>query len=242
MSNPAIENYGWTAVPRQVSTLLSQSAASGPAKPIALSSIPLPDSTLATEVQEYAKRELPVETYNHSMRVFYYGKAILSHAFPSWESSTFSETYFLACLLHDIGTTDKFIAATLMSFEFYGGIVVLDLLKSLGAPIEQAENVAEAVIRHQDLGDTGTITKIGALIQLATIFDNMGGQKDLIAKESIESVVVAYPRKKWSSCFAKTIRKEIGLKPWAHTTHLGEDDFPEGVLGNELMAPYDDLE
>ena len=242
MSNPAIEKYGWTAVPRKVSTLLSQSTVSGSAKPISVSSIPLPDSALATQVQEYAKRELSVETYNHSMRVFYYGKMILLHTFPSWESPSFSETYFLTCLLHDIGTTDKFIAATLMSFEFYGGLLVLDLLKSLEAPIEQAENVAEAVIRHQDLGDTGTITRIGALIQLATIFDNMGGQKELVAKESIESAVAAYPRKKWSSCFAKTIRKENGLKPWAHTTHLGEDDFPEGVLGNELMAPYDDLE
>lgn len=52
----------------------------------------------------------------------------------------------------------------------------------------------------------------------------------------------AYPRKSWSSCFAATIRRENGLKPWAHTTHLGEEDFPEGVEGNALMAPYDHLE
>lgn len=148
----------------------------------------------------------------------------------------------MTCLLHDIGTTDKNIHATLMSFEFYGGLIVLDLLKSLSAPIEQAENVAEAVIRHQDLGDTGTITRIGALIQLATIFDNMGGNADLVAKETIEDVVKTYPRKKWSACFAATIRRENGLKPWAHTTHLGEEDFPEGVKGNKLMAPWDDTE
>jgi cyanamide hydratase len=99
--------------------------------------------------------------------------------------------------------------------------------------------VAEAVIRHQDLGDEGTITRIGALIQLATIFDNMGGQPQLVAKETIEYVVKAYPRMKWSSCFAATIRRENGLKPWAHTTALGESAFPEGVESNELMAPYD---
>lgn len=49
----------------------------------------------------------------------------------------------------------------------------------------------------------------------------------------------AYPRKGWSGCFSKTIREENGLKPWAHTTHLGEEDFPEGVKGNKLMEPYD---
>lgn len=126
-----------------------------------------------------------------------------------------------------------------MSFEFYGGLLVLDLLQSHSAPIAQAESVAEAVIRHQDLGETGTLTKIGALTQLATIFDNMGGNKDLVHKDTIANVVEAFPRMKWSSCFAKTIRKENGLKPWAHTTHLGERDFPEGVEQNELMKPYD---
>lgn len=60
-----------------------------------------------------------------------------------------------------------------------------------------------------------------------------------MSKATIESVVEAYPRKGWSSCFAKTIRKEIGLKPWAHSTHLGEKEFPEGVEGNKLMEPYD---
>ena len=59
----------------------------------------------------------------------------------------------------------------MMSFEYYGGILALDLLsKELNAPIEQAESVAEAVFRHQDIGKTGTITTIGQLLQLATIF------------------------------------------------------------------------
>jgi len=126
-----------------------------------------------------------------------------------------------------------------MSFEFYGGLLVLDLLKSHSAPIEQAESVTETVIRHQDLGDTGTLSRTTALIQLATIFDNMGGNPQLVDKATIESVVEGYPRMKWSGCFARTIRKENGLKPWAHTTHLGEEEFPTGVAGNKLMEPYD---
>jgi cyanamide hydratase len=241
MSNPAIEKYGWTAVPRQISLLLEQSQASGDAPAVSVSSISLPSTALSKAVQEYAQRELPVETYNHSMRVFHYGSAILQHAFPSWITPSFIETYFLSSMLHDIGTTDKNIHATLMSFEFYGGQISLDLLRSLGAPKEQAENVAETIIRHQDLGDVGTITRIEAILQLATIFDNMGGQPQLVSTKTIESVTGAYPRKKWSSCFGATIRRENTLKPWAHTTALGERAFPEGVEGNKLMAPYDDL-
>jgi hypothetical protein len=75
MSNSAAaaEKYGWTAVPRKVELLLQQSEASGPAKPISISSIQVPDSVLVKAVHEYAKKELAIETFNHSMRVFYYG-------------------------------------------------------------------------------------------------------------------------------------------------------------------------
>lgn len=69
--------------------------------------------------------------------------------------------------------------------------------------------------------------------------DNMGAHAELVHQATIEDVVRHFPRMKWSSCFAATIRKENGLKPWAHTTALGEEAFPGGVENNELMAPYD---
>lgn len=58
-----------------------------------------------------------------------------------------------------------------MSFEFYGGFLARDLLcKQHHAPIDQAECVAECIIRHQDIADTAKITTLGLLIQLAAIF------------------------------------------------------------------------
>ncbi len=62
------------------------------------------------------------------------------------------------------------MGATLLSFEFYGGLIAHDLLAREGAPQPQAESVAEAVMRHQDLGETGALTALAALLQLATIF------------------------------------------------------------------------
>ena len=94
-----------------------------------------------------------------------------AHLLPTHPLPASNETYLLTCLLHDIGTTDKNISATLMSFEFYGGYLALDLLKKeLHAPVEQAESVTEAIIRHQDLGKSGKISSVGLLIQLATVF------------------------------------------------------------------------
>ncbi|KAI8414201.1 hypothetical protein FOFC_03811 [Fusarium oxysporum] len=80
-------------------------------------------------------------------------------------------TLALACLLHDIGTTEENITSTRLSFEFQGGIQALDLLNSYGSTKDQAEAVCETIIRHQDFGTEGNITFLDQLIQLATIYD-----------------------------------------------------------------------
>ena len=73
-------------------------------------------------------------------------------------------------MLHDIGTTKTNLNATRMSFEFHGGLLALNLLQEHGASKSQAESVCEAIIRHQDLGESGMIHSVGQLIQLATVF------------------------------------------------------------------------
>ena len=55
-----------------------------------------------------------------------------------------------------------------MSFDFQGGFIALAKLQELGAAKIQAESVAEAIIRHQDPGETGTISAMGQLIQVTT--------------------------------------------------------------------------
>jgi len=94
------------------------------------------------------------------------GMAIARQQFPDWQFST--ETWLLTCLFHDIGTLDKYTQGTLMSFEFYGAYLALDVLKEHKCPDGQAQSVAEAIIRHQDPVETGTIHTIGLLIQIAT--------------------------------------------------------------------------
>lgn len=174
------------------------------------------------------------------------GLGIARQGFPDWLSSSFAETYFLASLLHDIGTTTTNMNSTLLSFEFQGGITALSLLQSFGAPEAQAEAVCETIIRHQDLGTTGTVTRLTALILLATLLDNAGmnhetpiiGGGGLVSKETIEVVVQRYPRKGWTGCFASTIGKEKELKPWCHSTHI--EGFEDKVKGNKLMAEWDE--
>ena len=73
MADP-VKAYGWTAMPRKVETLLSTRTDVKPPAPVSVKDVSLPDSPLAKAVHEYAKKELAPETFNHSMRVYYYGK------------------------------------------------------------------------------------------------------------------------------------------------------------------------
>ena len=130
-----------------------------------------------------------------------------------------------------------------MSFEFYGALKAMELLRGLGARADQAEAVGEAIIRHQDLGIEGRITLLGQAVQLATIYDNVGeyptiqGFGNLLHHDTRADVNAAFPREGWLRCFADVIRKEEGLKPWCHSTHIpGFDDMVEANL---LMRPYE---
>jgi hypothetical protein len=73
-------------------------------------------------------------------------------------------------MLHDIGAAPQNIKNTLLSFEFAGASLSLNLTQEYGAPKEQAELVYESIIRHQDLGDSGAVPGVEAMILLATIF------------------------------------------------------------------------
>ena len=169
---------------------------------------------------------------------------MLQQQFPSYAATLSPSTLALTCLLHDIGSTQDHLRATQLSFEFFGGILALNLLQDLSvqdavASQFQAEAACEAIIRHQDLGPEGKLTFLGQLIQLATIHDNVGGHPELVHVDTRVDVNRAFPRNGWSGCFTNTIREELSLKPWAHTTHPGEEKFASSVLRKTLMEEYD---
>lgn len=181
MPKSQTSEFGWTAVLRNRSNLPPEgNARSEPA------SVPFeviwPQGEVVQKAQEYVKQQLPKETYNHSLRVYCYGYVIVTQHFPDWIASVkadlekqFFETWALTCLFHDIGTTAENRNDTHMSFEFQGGFMALQRLQDFGAPRAQAESVCEAIIRHQDPGETGMISRMGQLVQLATEF----GEKQL---------------------------------------------------------------
>ncbi|KAK9610113.1 hypothetical protein V6Z98_010181 [Aspergillus fumigatus] len=158
MCQNEVEVNGWTSMPANAGAIFDGGPFINVPEALSIEEIKFPvDDPIVEKTMRYAKAALPTETFNHSMRVYYYGMAITKQQFPKQASALSPSTWALTCLLHDIGTP------TTTSLQ-----LACPLISTV------AEAVAEAIIRHQDLGVHGTITYIGQLIQLATIYDNVG--------------------------------------------------------------------
>jgi cyanamide hydratase len=70
-----IKEYGRSAVPCDPKLWGGDKKFHQAPVPQLCADIPLPNTPLVNAVMKYAKKESPVHTFNHSMRVFYYGKS-----------------------------------------------------------------------------------------------------------------------------------------------------------------------
>ncbi|KAG5653544.1 hypothetical protein H0H81_012353 [Sphagnurus paluster] len=154
MLDPNIVFYGFTPVPRDPDILFEGHPTASGDHPkqdeFNVSDFPLPDSPVVQE------KELNEQTFNHSHRVYIYGVALVTTHFPEWNYDL--ETYYLACLLHDIGTAERYLATTKLSFEFKGAIVARDLILKVGGVEDQADSVCDAIVRHQDIFVKGYVS------------------------------------------------------------------------------------
>jgi cyanamide hydratase len=211
-----------------------------PEKPtlVLCSDIPLPDTPLTKAVTDFVKQKLPEPTFNHSMRVYYFGQIITKNHLPNMRYT--AETWYILTLLHDLGSAPDLADKSVLSFEYHGGIKARELLLSLNAPPSLADSVCEAIIRHQDVGTKGTLSAMGAIIQFATLFDNIGKFEGLVHTGSVDDVIATWPRLGWSGCFNAFIEEEGERGPWRHTSVLGFEGFQRKNKENPVMRRFGD--
>lgn len=69
-----VEANGWTAVPIDAMQLFNGKTYRHVPEALLVADMKFPsDDPLVAKVQAYAKEKLPEQTFNHSMRVFYFG-------------------------------------------------------------------------------------------------------------------------------------------------------------------------
>jgi cyanamide hydratase len=261
--------YGLTAVPAQFpspqSLTLKNSLTNGATTLRELTAqevATMPDTPLARRIDKYARAKLPPQVYRHSRRVFAWGNAVVRGSV--WgEQSVFegekgnigdeklSETWFVTAMLHDIGTPEETLKSTRLSYEFWAGFHAVQILQDASltgdadqtdavADREQAESVAEAVLRHQDVQDKGKVSLLTRLIHIGTLLDNIGRGKEFINHQTIDNVVKEWTRTEtdgegrvesvWTDCFRGTVELEKKHKPYAMVSRI--EGFEDVIAKN----------
>ncbi|GAA5874757.1 hypothetical protein JCM1840_000425 [Sporobolomyces johnsonii] len=202
----------------------------------------IPTTPLAKKAYEHVKDQLGCQIHNHSHRAFLHAAAIQKGQFPDWDWD--AESLYIATLFHDLGATEANLRSTKMSFELHGAVLAREFL--LSTPEGQAQTDL-AVNRHTNFVDS-MISANGQLIQFGTLFDNVGEHPSWIHPATVEAIAAQYPRKGWTSCFHDTMKREIELKPWSHTTiydftadEQGKTDW-DRILGNAVAKPIEEKE
>jgi cyanamide hydratase len=73
ISNDTIALHGWTAVPRDANAILKGKPYIHKPEALLVKDMEFPsEDPLVARIQQYAKEKLPPQTYNHSMRVYYF--------------------------------------------------------------------------------------------------------------------------------------------------------------------------
>jgi len=73
MSSPdSVALHGWTAVPRDAKAILAGKPYINKPASLLVKDIPFPTDPLVAKVREYAQNKLSPQTFNHSMRVYYF--------------------------------------------------------------------------------------------------------------------------------------------------------------------------
>lgn len=75
-----IAKHGWTAVPVDANAILKGRSYVHKPQPRLVSDMLFPsDDPVVAKVQDYAKKHLVLQTYHHSMRVYYWGTYLCTY-------------------------------------------------------------------------------------------------------------------------------------------------------------------
>lgn len=222
-------------VERDIQHFLEQSQVRPP-KPFDIASIHVPSTALTERTVSYANEMLHPAIFNHSNRVYYLGAAMVQDYLPQWKFKW--EDYFLTSILHDIGLAPSLQLNSPLSFEYLGGIHAREKLVEFGAPQFQADEVAEAIIRHTD-DKEGYIRQSGYMIQMSTTIDVTGRNPQWYHPHTIDQTVQKFPRLGFNNVFADAMVAEYEQKPGSNLCKRDIKVYEQRVRNNPVMEQYD---
>jgi hypothetical protein len=237
----SLATYEATAGGAEKSNILAAGPEAWPI-PREVAGVKLPDSKLAREATDFARGQSTPIVFNHVLRTYVFG-ALLGRA----RNLTFdTELFYLGAVLHDLGQTERFMGT--QRFEVDGADAAAEFLQDKGVPKDWIEVVWDAVALHTSIGIVQRKRPEIALVSAGAGADVVGFGIDQLPRETVDQVIVAFPRRGFKKSYQKVLAEIVVRKPQTATgnflAEIGERHVPGYKVANfcDLMdaAPFAD--
>jgi hypothetical protein len=165
--------------------------------PKTVAGIRLVDSKIARLATELARDTSPEYLFNHAARTFLFGALIGNASNLKFDS----EILYLACILHDLGLTERFAGP--LPFEVQGAQAARTFLTENGLPTNQANVVWDGIAMHPFTMASFKQSEI-ALVAAGVSVDVLGSDIQRIPETTRAAIMSAFPRLDFKHAFVKT--------------------------------------
>ena len=192
--------------------------------PTAVADVRLVDSKIAKEATELSRKVSPPYLFNHAVRTFVFGSLVGRARRQSFDE----ELLFLACILHDLGLTDRFEGD--LPFEIQGAESAKHFLEERAYAKEKSGVVWDGIAMHASIIGHYKQPEI-ALVGEGAGADVVGPDFSEVKKDDVAAVVRAFPRLRFKDAFLKTcadvVRKHPRGASRSFMRDVGERYVPE---------------
>lgn len=174
--------------------------------PLVVAGIRTVDSKIARRAVELAQLTCPPYLFNHAVRTFLFGSLTgraLGQRFDE-------EILFLACILHDLGLTERFQGD--LPFEIQGAEAAKHFLEENAYKTEGVETVWDGIAMHASAIGQFKRPEI-ALVGAGAGIDVLGPDFSQIKKTDVAEVVKAFPRMGFKLAFVQTCGEVVRSHP-----------------------------
>jgi hypothetical protein len=178
----------------------------GSASPREVAGIPMVDTTIAKAANELALSVSPPYLYNHAVRTYLFGALIGRASRLQFDE----ELLYLACVLHDLGLTRRFMGDR--PFEIEGAIAAENFLRQQGLSVAKAAVVWDGIAMHPLAISQYKKAEI-ALVGAGAGADVVGAGLDNVTSADRDAVLRAFPRLGFKSEFVATCADVVRQHP-----------------------------
>ena len=209
--------------------------------PKTVSGIALPDTKLAIAAYELGAGAYSPYLLNHAMRTYVFG-ALAGRA----QKKEFDEeTLYIACVLHDLGLTQKYEGD--LPFEIQGAEAARKFLIEHGVSREKAEMVWDGIAMHVSIIGSYKRPEI-SLVGAGAGADVVGPDPAEVPAAKVAEVLNAFPRLKFKEQFLKTCADVVTRHPRAAgrtfmrdiAERYVKDYHPRNFCDAMEKAPYEE--